>query len=235
MTAPMEPVASKKPFSAAAGAIGAIFWMLPHLMFLPLAALPFSRIFLFVLALVASGCLFFPLLAGFCRCSMAKLCGERAGFSLLFSCFGKDYARTAFLGVSLWLSAAFSLLCCLLPFFGCFVCYLWQGAPLLLAASSLLGGIGLIGWLFWCTRYLAVPVLLFDRSLNRKNLLSCSKQLTQGAHISFFWLLFRYLIAFCLIVPIPFCLGRMTDRLAQTVHRQSRTHHIYQLEDWSVG
>lgn len=216
-------------FSISSAIIGTFFCIIPHLIIISFSDIQQIRIISLIFSWVLSGILFFPIVAGFCRCSMAKLCGDEPSFSLLFACFGKDYFRTAFYGILIWLYSAVSLFLALLPFSLTFEVYLFIKSPLVLIATSILGGAGFVGWLFFVSRYAFIPVLLFDRSLGRKDLFFLSKKLIQGIRLSIFWALFRYFFAFCLVVPIPFCLGRIGNILAEMVSIQCRAHHIYQL------
>lgn len=216
-------------FSISAGIIGMLFCIIPHLAVVPFSLAPHTRILSLVFSWLLSGALFFPIVSGFCRCSMAKLCGDEPSFSLLFACFGKDYFRTAFYGILIWFYSAVSLFLALFPFALLFEIYIFIKSPFFLIAASILGGAGFVGWLFFVSRYAFIPVLLFDRSLKRKDLFFLSKNLIKGKRLSLFWTLFRYFLAFCLVVPIPFCLGRMGNILAEKVSIQCRAHYIYQL------
>lgn len=229
MAATVKKKISSKFFSISAAIIGTFFCIIPHLVIIPFTAIPQIRMLSLVFSWLLSSILFFPIVAGFCRCSMAKLCGDEPSFSLLFACFGKDYFRTAFYGILIWLYSIASLFLALLPFAILLEVYVFIKSPLLLIATSILGGAGFVGWLFFVSRYAFIPVLLFDRSLERKDLFCLSKKLIKGIRLSLFWTLFRYFFAFCLVVPIPFCLGRIGNILADIVSIQCRVHHIYQL------
>ncbi len=215
-------------FSIAAAIIGTIFCIIPHIIVIAFPFADYTRMLSLVFSWLLSGALFFPIVAGFCRCSMAKLCGDEPSFSLLFACFGKDYFRTAFYGILIWFYSAASLFLALLPFAILLEVYIFIKSPLVLIATSIFGGAGFVGWLFFVSRYAFIPVLLFDRSLGRKDLFLFSKKLIKGIRLSLFWTLFRYFFAFCLVVPIPFCIGRIGNILAEMVSIQCRAHHIYQ-------
>lgn len=228
MAATIKKKISSTFFSIAAAIIGTIFCIIPHIIVITFPFVHYIRMLSLVFSWALSGILFFPIVAGFCRCSMAKLCGDEPSFSFLFACFGKDYFRTAFYGVLIWFYSAASLFLALIPFSLAFEAYIFIKSPLVLIATSIFGGAGFVGWLFFICRYAFIPVLLFDRSLERKDLFFLSKKLIKGIRLSLFWTLFRYFFAFCLVVPIPFCIGRIGNILAEMVSIQCRAHHIYQ-------
>lgn len=231
-----EQTESSRLFKVTAGLFGMIVWVLPHLIFFPLARLPYSQIFLFGTLLLTEGAIFFPLFMGFCRCGATDLYRGRVAFSLLSSCFGRGYCKTALVGILVFVRFSISLILCFVPFFCGYLCYLWMGYSWLLPVSALLGGIGLVVWMFWMTRYLSVPVLLSDGSFRCKRLFFLSGKLAKGARLPFFWLFFRLLIVFCLVIPIPFFICRLTSQLAKEVKIQRRNYYINQLrEDGAVG